>query len=162
LAQVNFVSHLLVTKAFLPEMKSAKQGRIINISSVAGELHITPNAVYMASKQGMNAWTVALHCELKRFNIICKMICPGRIQTNFFRHPSFRTRKHRPEAAVAMPVQIGAAKIYKHIFDSSLLSFVPRQYAFLAWVFKCLPFVERLVLHRLLVKRIDDLYLEKN
>jgi len=54
-----------LTHAVLPGMIRRKTGAICNVGSAAGNIPIPNNATYVLTKAGVNAFTEALHYELK-------------------------------------------------------------------------------------------------
>src|SRR4028119_876827 len=56
--EINLVGQLAVTQAFLPLLRKA-QGRIVNISSLAGKLTTPFNGAYSAAKHGIEAFSDA-------------------------------------------------------------------------------------------------------
>ena len=78
---VNLKGTLFCTRLALPKMIERRNGRIINISSVAGTRGIFGQATYCASKHGMNGFADALAQELIPHNIGVATICPGGIDT---------------------------------------------------------------------------------
>ncbi len=81
----NLKSAFLVTKAVLPAMRSARWGRIINISSVAGQLGGVVGAHYAASKAGMLGLTRSLAGTLAKEGITANAIAPALIDTEMVR-----------------------------------------------------------------------------
>jgi len=71
-----------VTRAVVPYMVSQRMGRIVNISSVAGEKGGRGQTNYAASKGAINAFTRALAVELapRKINVNC--VAPGVIDTD--------------------------------------------------------------------------------
>ena len=104
LFDVNFAGHILCTKAVLDGMIRRRRGHIVNVASVAGLFTLTPNAVYGAAKSGIVAWSRALRVELDRYGIGVSVVCPGRVETPFFDHETFRRRKERRETALTVPM----------------------------------------------------------
>lgn len=79
---VNLVGTFNMTKNTISYMMKARQGRIINISSVVG---ITGNAGqtnYSASKAGIIGFTKSLAKEVASRNILVNAVAPGFIQTS--------------------------------------------------------------------------------
>ncbi|MEO8306335.1 MAG: 3-oxoacyl-ACP reductase family protein [Betaproteobacteria bacterium] len=74
-----------VTRAVVPYMISQRAGRIINISSVAGEKGGRGQTNYAASKGAINAFTRSLAVELapRKINVNC--VAPGVIETEMSR-----------------------------------------------------------------------------
>jgi 3-oxoacyl-[acyl-carrier protein] reductase len=71
-----------VTRAAVPHMISRRSGRIINLSSVAGEKGGRGQANYAASKGAINAFTKALAVELASRRIAVNCVAPGVIETD--------------------------------------------------------------------------------
>jgi len=70
------------TKAVAKYMITQKRGRIINISSIAGERGGRGQSNYAASKGGINAFTRAVAMELAPKGITVNAIAPGVIETD--------------------------------------------------------------------------------
>ncbi len=79
--ETNLTGPFLCTKYAAKEMILRKYGRIINISSIAGERGGAGQSSYAASKSGLNAFTRIAAVELGRKNITVNAIAPGSIQT---------------------------------------------------------------------------------
>ena len=84
----NLDSCFYTCRRAIPLMVHAKQGRIINISSVWGQAGASMEAAYSASKGGVNSLTKALAKELAPSNIQVNAIACGAIDTemNHFLH----------------------------------------------------------------------------
>jgi 3-oxoacyl-(acyl-carrier-protein) reductase len=74
-----------VTHAVLPSMLEAGWGRIINISSVVGQVGNFGQANYAAAKGGLISFTKTLARELARKNITVNAVAPGFIETDMTR-----------------------------------------------------------------------------
>jgi NAD(P)-dependent dehydrogenase (short-subunit alcohol dehydrogenase family) len=84
--EVNLVSVLIVTKAFVPLLGSDRSmrgapGRIINISSVGGKNGGPFLGPYVASKHGLEGFSESLRRELMLYGIDVIIIGPGAIAT---------------------------------------------------------------------------------
>ena len=79
---INLKGSFLMSKAFVRGMMKARQGRIINISSVSGILGTAGQANYAASKAGLIGLTKTTAREFASRNITCNAIAPGFIQTD--------------------------------------------------------------------------------
>jgi len=82
---VNLSSVFYTSKLAIPYMVSNKRGKIINISSVWGNIGASCEAAYSASKGGMNSFTKALAKELAPSNIQVNAIACGCIDTEMNR-----------------------------------------------------------------------------
>jgi len=71
-----------VTRAVVPHMIARRAGKIINVSSVAGEKGGRGQTNYAASKGAVNAFTRALAVELAPRRITVNAVAPGVIETD--------------------------------------------------------------------------------
>jgi short-subunit dehydrogenase len=85
---INFWGVVHGTQAFLPHLKEAGEGHVINISSVFGLVPIPSQAAYNAAKFGVRGFTEALRVELDMANNGVSATCvhPGGIKTNIARN----------------------------------------------------------------------------
>jgi len=82
LMRINLTSNFLFVKAVLPYMKKNNFGRIINISSTAGQRGEAFHSHYAASKGGMISFTKSLAVELAPYNITTNSVAPGWVDTD--------------------------------------------------------------------------------
>lgn len=80
---VNLTGTFYCTKAALPHMIKNSWGRIVNISSTAGNVGGARNGAYCASKAGVLGLTRALALEVGEHNITVNAICPAWVSTGF-------------------------------------------------------------------------------
>lgn len=79
---VNLVGTFNMTKNVVNHMMKARQGRIINVSSVVGVSGNAGQTNYSASKAGIIGFTKSLAKELASRNILVNAIAPGFIGTD--------------------------------------------------------------------------------
>lgn len=79
---VNLSSAFYTSKQAIPYMLSQKNGKIINISSIWGNVGASCEVAYSAAKGGLNAFTKALAKELAPSNIQVNAIACGCIDTS--------------------------------------------------------------------------------
>lgn len=78
----NLSGAFYVTRAVLPGMISRKHGRIINTSSVWGQVGASCETHYSAAKAGLIGLTKALAKEVAPSGITVNCLCPGVIDTD--------------------------------------------------------------------------------
>ena len=78
----NLSSVFNITKAFIKPMLKEKEGRIINISSVAGLMGNPGQVNYSASKAAIGGFTKSLAKELASRNITVNSIAPGYVSSD--------------------------------------------------------------------------------
>jgi len=83
LFDVNVFGITRVTNAVLPTMRSQKQGRIVNISSVLGLIPSPYGALYAATKHAVEGYSESLDHELRTFGIRVVLVEPGFTRTSF-------------------------------------------------------------------------------
>lgn len=81
--EVNYLGTVALTKAFLPAIKKVK-GRIVNMSSMNGQIPMPIVAGYSASKFAIEAFSDALRMEIKAFGVKVIIVEPGQIKTEIF------------------------------------------------------------------------------
>jgi 3-oxoacyl-[acyl-carrier protein] reductase len=89
----NLKSAFALTKATMKPMMKARNGSIINITSVVGITGNAGQANYAASKAGMIGLTKSVAKELGSRNIRCNAIAPGFIETEMTEALSEEIRK---------------------------------------------------------------------
>ena len=83
LFELNFFAHFEAIKHVTPHMRHRKSGKIINIGSVAGAMHVPFQAFYSASKAAVEALSNCLRGELAPFGIKVATVMPGDTRTGF-------------------------------------------------------------------------------
>jgi NAD(P)-dependent dehydrogenase (short-subunit alcohol dehydrogenase family) len=81
----NLKGTFLVTRAFLPAMRTRRSGRIVNIASISGRQGTAGLTAYCAAKHGVVGLTRALAEELRPDGIAVNAVCPGSVDTDMLR-----------------------------------------------------------------------------
>ncbi|SDT68381.1 hypothetical protein SAMN05216490_4901 [Mucilaginibacter mallensis] len=81
---LNMTAMVALTYRFLPQMRAAKNGTIINVGSMASFNPIPYMNVYAASKGFVKYFTQALWEENRLFGVKVMLLCPGATETGFF------------------------------------------------------------------------------
>lgn len=80
--KLNVDSMFHMVRAFLPAMRSARRGSIINMSSVASSITGVPNRfAYGATKAAIIGMTKSIATDFVADGIRCNAICPGTVET---------------------------------------------------------------------------------
>jgi len=78
---INLKGPIYCTRAVLDPMVERKYGKIVNISSDAGRVGSSGEAVYAACKGGIIAFTKTMAREMARYSINVNCVCPGATDT---------------------------------------------------------------------------------
>lgn len=81
----NLTSAFLVCREIIPHFVSKKSGKIINISSMWGQVGASCEVAYSASKAGIDGLTKALAKELAPCSVTVNAIAPGVIDTDMMK-----------------------------------------------------------------------------
>jgi acetoacetyl-CoA reductase/3-oxoacyl-[acyl-carrier protein] reductase len=82
--QTNLNGMFFCTSAAIPIMSEQNFGRIVNVSSMNGQVPAFGQANYSASKGGVIAFTRTAALELARSNITVNSVSPGYTETDMF------------------------------------------------------------------------------
>ncbi|MDP2653312.1 MAG: SDR family oxidoreductase [Candidatus Omnitrophota bacterium] len=104
MVQVNVAVLMQLTRLFLDDMIARKEGRILNVASMAAFVPGPLMSVYYASKAFVLSFSEAVASELKGTGVFITVLCPGPVQSEFqlvaYRENPSVTRKRRiPTAA---------------------------------------------------------------
>ena len=80
--QINVFGPILLIKEVLPSMKSSKNGVIINITSVAGQIATPFRSIYSGGKAALEIISETLAMEVRSLGIDVVSIAPGDFKTN--------------------------------------------------------------------------------
>ncbi len=84
--QLNNAALTQLIVLFLPVMRRAARGHIINVSSVAGSMPSQGVALYSATKSFVDALSTALHRELHGSGVHVSTVRPGPVLSEFYRN----------------------------------------------------------------------------
>jgi short-subunit dehydrogenase len=79
----NVIGLMDVTKAIIPHFRVNKDGVIINISSIGGQITFALGSLYHGTKFAVEGISESLHYEMKEIGVKVKIVEPGMIATDF-------------------------------------------------------------------------------
>ncbi|MGW0334708.1 SDR family oxidoreductase [Streptomyces sp. NPDC003011] len=79
--ETNLFGPMNVTRAVLPVMRRQRDGHVMTISSLAGQVGTEFTSAYAASKFAVEGWMEALHHDIKPYGIRTTIVEPGYFRT---------------------------------------------------------------------------------
>ncbi len=154
LIAVNLLAPIRLTRGLIPGFIARRSGIIVNVSSIAGRIPLTPNMIYTTAKHGLVAWSQCLRFEMEYFNIHVNVICPGRVVTSFFDHETFRARQQPREARNNIALSYVVDHTLDAIVRNRFMTYIPRRFGLLAWTMNAAPFLVTPWYHHMMRRRL--------
>ena len=114
--RTNLGGYFYCTSAAIPVMTGQKSGRIINISSMNGQIAAFGQANYSASKGGIIAFTKTAALELAKSGITVNTVSPGFTETDMFAEVPEKIQEQIkariPMGRFAKPEEIAQAVVF--------------------------------------------------
>jgi NAD(P)-dependent dehydrogenase (short-subunit alcohol dehydrogenase family) len=122
--EVLLLAPMLITRAFLKPMREQGGGRIIQISSMGGQIGTPTHSAYHAGKWGLEGFTESVSREVAEFGIRLTLVEPGATRTGFASalHYTAETAAYRDNA-------VGRTRRYLRTADDSIFTGDPARLA---------------------------------
>jgi short-subunit dehydrogenase len=120
LIEVDLLAAIELTRLLLPGMAERDRGAICFVTSIAGRTGVGGEAVYSATKAGLDTFAESLRAETARSGVNISVVVPGVVDTGFFETrgaPYTRTRPRPIPAdtvadAVVLAVEHDRAEVW--------------------------------------------------
>lgn len=124
--QVIFEGAVKLTHALLPDIITQDEGRIINISSIAGLMGVPGQTNYCSAKSALLMFTKTLGKELGRLGVTVNAVAPGYVETDMTRDYDRETKrafkKQIPMNRFGKPEEIAHAALFLASPQSSYIT----------------------------------------
>jgi short-subunit dehydrogenase len=120
---VNYLAAVRLTLALLPPMIDRREGRIINVSSIAATLSSPGEAAYDASKAALTAFSEAMAVELWETGVKVLVVYPGLVDTELFSLPDNDPVPENPVTPI--PVAELVAEVFSALERDASQVYVP-------------------------------------
>lgn len=114
--ETNLFGAISITQRVLPYMREQKSGKIINISSISGQVGFPGLSPYVSSKYALEGWSESLRLEVKPFGIDVALLEPGSYNTNIW---EVGKQLAENQSDTISPYKEYMDKIQKHINSGS-------------------------------------------
>ncbi|MCB2015652.1 MAG: SDR family NAD(P)-dependent oxidoreductase [Sphingobium sp.] len=111
----NLLGPMTLTKYMMRSMLAKKEGRIINISSIAAQSGFHAMSVYAASKAGLEGFSRALAREAGKYKVTVNCVAPGFVETDMTEgYDEEQVASIRRRAPLGLPTadQVAGAVLY--------------------------------------------------
>ncbi|HAT55061.1 MAG TPA: short-chain dehydrogenase/reductase [Lactobacillus sp.] len=81
--ETNLFGAAELTKLVLPTMRAQRFGRIVNISSIGGDMYSALGGWYHVTKHALNVWSDVLDTEIQQFGLRSVIVEPGGTQSSW-------------------------------------------------------------------------------
>jgi len=81
--ETNLVGASELTKLVLPQMRQQGFGRIVNNSSIGGDVYSPLGGWYYVTKRGLNVWSDVLDTEIRQFGLRSVIVAPGGTESSW-------------------------------------------------------------------------------
>jgi short-subunit dehydrogenase len=123
LIEVDLVAAIELTHALLPGMVAQKRGAVSFVTSIAGRTGVAGEAVYSATKAGLDAFAESLRAETSGSGVHISVVIPGVVDTGFF---ETRGRPYERTTPRPIPADVVAAAVVRTVAGDRAEAWVPR------------------------------------
>lgn len=102
--ETNFFGAVELTQLILPTMRAQNYGRIVNISSIGGDVYMPLGAYYHATKAALQQWSDVLDLEVTQFGIRSVCVQPGGTQSSWGNIALENSKKNMSENSAYQPL----------------------------------------------------------
>ena len=106
--QVNVIAPFEIISGVVESMKQKKFGRIVNISSIWGQISREGRSIYSSSKAALDALTKSFALEFGPYNVLINSVAPGYVDTELIK--KHNTDLELAEIKKTIPLQRFAKK----------------------------------------------------
>lgn len=122
LIAANLTAPIELTRAVLPAMLARGRGSIVFVTSIAGRTGVAGEAVYAATKAGLDVFAESLRLELHGSGVRVGVLVPGVVATEFFARRGQPYGRSRPRPR---PAAQAAAAVVRLVEDGGSETYLP-------------------------------------
>lgn len=124
----NLMGAMLYIRACIPHLKQYG-GKIIQLSSISGEVPTSEWAYYCASKYGINGFCEAVAKELRPFGISVSIVEPGNVNTELWNKVAGRRKEYAALRQRSLTADIDVRKLAERIIMTGSMDYPPEYMA---------------------------------
>jgi short-subunit dehydrogenase len=146
LVAVNLTAPMELTRLLLPDLLARRHGALVYVTSIAGRTGVAGEAVYSATKAGLDAFAESIRLELRGSGVRVGVLVPGVIETPFFER---RGRPYARRTPRPLPAGLAATRLVRLIESGAAEAYLPRWLSLPVAIRSVLPGVYRSLAARL-------------
>jgi len=127
LVAANLTAPIELTRQLLPAMRDRGHGALVYVASIAGRTGVAGEAVYAATKAGLDIFAESLRLELRGTGVGVGVLVPGIVETAFFARRGRPYGRRRPRPVTA---QTAAARTVRLVQSGRAEAYLPSWLAF--------------------------------
>jgi len=104
--QLNISAYVVLTKLFLKDMLARKDGKILNVASVASKIPGPWQAIYHGTKAFVHSFNEAVRSEIQDSGVTLTSLLPGPTDTDFFHKAAMENSKIVQAGGLADPADV--------------------------------------------------------
>jgi short-subunit dehydrogenase len=122
LIDVDLLAAIELTRAILPAMVARRSGAVCFVTSVAGRTGVAGEAVYSATKAGLDAFAESVRAETAGSGVHVGVVVPGAVRTGFF---DTRGRPYQRAHPKPLPPEAVADAVVRTVASGRAEQWVP-------------------------------------
>lgn len=115
----NLLGAAELAQLVLPTMRAQKSGRIINNSSIGGDLYSPLGGWYYVAKHGLNVWSDVLDTEIRQFGLRSVVVEPGGTASSWGEIALHNVTKNLKADSPYQPMVDGTMKLMNRMSSQS-------------------------------------------
>lgn len=131
---INFFGPVTLTRLFLKNICSQKEGYIVNVSSMGGFFPFPKQTIYGASKAAIKLFTEGLYAELLDTNVKVMVVFPGAVNTNITKNSNVEVTSTKGNYKMLSAAK-AANEIIKGIEKNKFKLYVGSDSKFMNWFY---------------------------
>jgi NAD(P)-dependent dehydrogenase (short-subunit alcohol dehydrogenase family) len=113
----NLTGPFLLTRLAATDMVERRWGRVVMVSSTAGQVGGAGLSAYCSSKHGLIGLTRAVAQDVAPYGVTCNAVCPGWVRTSMAERTAIRTAEERGTTASQVWEEWAAASPAGRVVD---------------------------------------------
>ncbi|MFT3890979.1 MAG: SDR family oxidoreductase [Anaerolineales bacterium] len=110
--ETNLLGYMAMANEAITRMKAQGSGQIVNVGSMSAEVYETNSSVYVATKSGIQGFSISLRKEVNEMGIRVSLIEPGLVGTDMQKETPEKQRQMEEEMKMLKAEDIAASIFY--------------------------------------------------